>query len=65
VILENLEGYNTPGVPVVINLFGSPERTAMILGTKKWEEAAEIQTHIMKESWPEPKLYQTVPANKS
>jgi UbiD family decarboxylase len=32
-ILENLEGYNTPGVPIIFNPYGSRERTAMIMGT--------------------------------
>lgn len=30
-ILNNLTGYNTPGIPVVYNPFGSRERTAMTL----------------------------------
>ena len=64
VILENLEGFNTPGVPVVINLFGSPERTAMILGTKKWEEAVEKQTQVMKDKWPEPKIVKSGPCKE-
>jgi 3-polyprenyl-4-hydroxybenzoate decarboxylase len=33
-ILENLEGYNTPGVPLIFNPYGTRERTAMILGTR-------------------------------
>ncbi|MCX5905376.1 MAG: UbiD family decarboxylase [Proteobacteria bacterium] len=64
VILDNLEGYNTPGVPLIINLFGSPERTAMIMGTKKWEEASAIQTRVMKESWPEPKVIPNGPCKQ-
>ena len=32
VILTNLESYNTPDVPVIINLFGSRKRVALALG---------------------------------
>ncbi len=33
-VLNNLEGYNTPDVPLIFNPFGTRERTAMILGTR-------------------------------
>ena len=33
-VLNNLEGLNTPDIPVVYNPFGSRERTAMILGER-------------------------------
>jgi UbiD family decarboxylase len=64
VILENLEGYNTPEVPVIINLFGSPEKTAMVLGTKSWAEAVEKQTLMMNQEWPEPKMVETGPCKQ-
>jgi len=64
VILENLKGFNTPRIPVIINLFGSPERTAMILGTKKWEEAAEKQTAMMREEWPDAKIIKNGPCKQ-
>jgi UbiD family decarboxylase len=34
VVLNNLQGYNTPGIPVLYNPFGTRERTAMILGER-------------------------------
>lgn len=33
VILDNLVGYNTPGVPLIFNPYGTRERTALILET--------------------------------
>ena len=34
-ILNNLEGYNTPDIPVIFNPFGTRERTAMAIGLKE------------------------------
>ncbi len=33
-ILNNLEGYNTPDIPVIFNPFGTRERTAMTIGVR-------------------------------
>ena len=30
-MLNNLEGYNTPDIPVIFNPFGTRERTAMMI----------------------------------
>src|SRR5688500_12143642 len=32
-ILDNLTGYNTPGVPMIFNPYGTRERTALMLDT--------------------------------
>jgi 4-hydroxy-3-polyprenylbenzoate decarboxylase len=64
VLLDKLEGYNTPEVPVVVNLIGSPERTAMILGTKDFAEAAAKQAQAMNSEWPEPTIVQSGPCKE-
>jgi UbiD family decarboxylase len=64
VLLENLEGYNTPEIPVIINLFGSPEKTAMILGTKSLPEAIGKQSQIMKQEWPEAVVVESGPCKQ-
>jgi len=56
-ILENLEGYNTPGVPIIFNPYGSRERTAMIMGTHDPMEAKIRHARILadRSTWHEPK----------
>jgi 4-hydroxy-3-polyprenylbenzoate decarboxylase len=55
-ILENLEGYNTPGVPIIFNPYGSRERTAMIMGTHDPIEAKIRHSRILanRSTWHEP-----------
>jgi len=64
VLLENLDGYNMPDIPLILNLFGSPEKTAMTIGAKSWPEAVEKQTKIMKCTWPEPNIVDTGPCKE-
>jgi 3-polyprenyl-4-hydroxybenzoate decarboxylase len=55
-ILNNLEGYNTPGVPIIFNPYGSRERTAMIMGTRDPMEAKIRHARILADRsiWHEP-----------
>jgi 3-polyprenyl-4-hydroxybenzoate decarboxylase len=57
-ILDRLEGLNTPGVPMIFNPFGTRERTAMTVGASTWREAkirhGDMAAHP--ERWIEPKL---------
>jgi 4-hydroxy-3-polyprenylbenzoate decarboxylase len=57
-ILENLDGYNTPGIPVVFNPFGSRERTGMTIGVADPIEAKVRHTAILSDrsSWKKPVL---------
>jgi 3-polyprenyl-4-hydroxybenzoate decarboxylase len=57
-ILENLDGYNTAGVPVIFNPYGTRERTALILGTQDPLEAKLRHFKVLQEpsSWLKPKL---------
>ncbi|MBI3091321.1 MAG: UbiD family decarboxylase [Candidatus Tectomicrobia bacterium] len=55
--LTNLEGYNTPGVPVYIGNIGSRKRMCLALEVENWGEAKEKLAAAVKtppESWPEP-----------
>jgi len=38
-MLKNLQNYNTPDIPVLFNLFGTRERTAMTIGLRDPKEA--------------------------
>ena len=38
-LLNNLKGYNTPGVPVIFNPFGTRERTGMTIETADREHS--------------------------
>ncbi len=38
-VLKNLEGYNTPGIPIVFNPFGTRERAAMTIGERDYLQA--------------------------
>jgi 3-polyprenyl-4-hydroxybenzoate decarboxylase len=57
-VLKNLEGYNTPGVPLIFNPYGTRERTAMILGTKDPVEAKIRHFKVLQDrsSWIKPKM---------
>jgi len=64
VLLDELEGYNMPGVPLVVNLMGSPERSAMLLGTKDWGEATAKHAQATKGEWPKPRIVETGPCKE-
>lgn len=57
-ILENLQGYNTPGVPLIFNPYGTRERTALILGTSDPLEAKLKHYKVLQDPglWKKPKL---------
>ena len=57
-LLENLEGYNTPDVPVIFNPFGTRERTGLTIGTKDPIEAKIKHTAILadRSTWHKPKM---------
>jgi 4-hydroxy-3-polyprenylbenzoate decarboxylase len=57
-MLNNVDGINTKGVPIVFNPFGTRERTAMTVGHRDWRSAklhhADILNHPDK--WHAPKV---------
>lgn len=57
-ILENLPGLNTPGVPMIFNPFGTRERSAMAIGESDWRSAkikhGDLAAHP--EQWIKPRL---------
>lgn len=57
-ILENLQGYNTPGIPVIFNPFGTRERTAMTIGIEDPREAKIRHAAVLGDTskWQKPKL---------
>ena len=57
-ILENLEGYNTPEVPIIFNPFGTRERTALTLGVHDPLEAKLKHTAILSDrsTWHKPNV---------
>ena len=57
-MLNKLEGYNTPDVPVIFNPFGSRERTAMTLDLRDPLEAKMKHAGILSDpaSWHKPNL---------
>ena len=57
-ILENLEGYNTPDVPVIYNPFGTRERSAMTIGERDPLAAKLKHSSILadRSTWHEPNL---------
>jgi len=46
-ILNNLEGYNTPDIPVIFNPFGTRERTAMVIGERDPLKAKKKHANIL------------------
>jgi 4-hydroxy-3-polyprenylbenzoate decarboxylase len=54
--LDNLVGYNTPGIPLILNVFGSRRRMAAALGAKTELEAKLKLSRILNEpgSWLDP-----------
>lgn len=57
-VLENLEGYNTPEVPIIFNPFGTRERTALTLGLHDPLEAKLKHTAILSDrsTWHKPNI---------
>ncbi len=57
-MLENLEGYNTPGVPVIFNPFGTRERTGLTIGVKDPIESKVKHAAILADrgTWHKPKM---------
>ena len=57
-ILENLEGYNTPDIPLVFNPFGTRERTAMTIGCRDPLESKAKHAKILADEsvWLDPNL---------
>jgi len=55
-VLNNLDGYNSPGVPVIFNPFGTRERTAMTLDCREPLEMKQKHARVLSNagSWPEP-----------
>ncbi len=64
VILKNLEGYNTPDIPVVFNPFGTRERTAMMIGETDYLQAKAKLPRVLEDraSWIEPVLVERAQA---
>jgi 4-hydroxy-3-polyprenylbenzoate decarboxylase len=57
-ILNNVDGINTKGVPILFNPFGTRERTAMTIGHRNWRDAKLHHADILgnPEKWIPPKL---------
>ena len=57
-ILQNLEGYNTPDIPLVFNPFGTRERTAMTIGCRDPGETKRKPAKILADesNWLDPLL---------
>ncbi|MDP7041522.1 MAG: UbiD family decarboxylase, partial [Gammaproteobacteria bacterium] len=57
-ILENLQGYNTPDVPLIFNPFGTRERTSMTIGLRDPHEAKVEHARVLADSstWIEPEI---------
>ena len=57
-VLDNLQGYNTPEVPLVFNPYGTRERTAMAIDLQDPLEAKRRHAAVLSDSssWHEPRL---------
>ena len=57
-ILQNLEGYNTPDIPLIFNPFGTRERTAMTIGCRDPLESKAKHAKILADEsvWLDPNL---------
>ncbi len=57
-MLNNLEGYNTPGIPMLFNPFGTRERTSMAMGMRDPLETKLEHARLMtaKDEWHAPKI---------
>ena len=56
-LLKNLEGYNTPDIPVIFNPFGTRERTALVIDTDDPLEAKTKHAQVLGDpsAWHEPR----------
>lgn len=57
-LLNNVDGINTEGIPILFNPFGTRERTAMTIGFKDWREAKLHHSAVLGDQarWIAPKL---------
>ena len=57
-VLDNLEGYNTPGVPLVLNVYGSRKRIAAALGAENELDAKMKVSDIINQlgEWIDPTI---------
>jgi 4-hydroxy-3-polyprenylbenzoate decarboxylase len=57
-VLEDLAGYNTPGVPLVFNPYGTRERTSLTIGEREPLKAKAKHARILgdRSTWREPRL---------
>ena len=57
-LLNNVDGINTKGVPILFNPFGTRERTAMTLGHRDWRTAKLHHADVLNSPsrWHEPKI---------
>ena len=57
-ILGDVQGINTRGVPMIFNPFGTRERTALTIGQPDWHAAKEHFAQVLgdRSRWVEPKL---------
>ena len=57
-LLNNVDGINTEGVPILFNPFGTRERTAMTIGFRNWREAKLHHADVLGDPsrWIAPKL---------
>ena len=63
-ILQNLEGYNTPDIPLIFNPFGTRERTAMTIGCRDPRETKSKHAKILADEsvWLDPNLVERADA---
>jgi UbiD family decarboxylase len=57
-LLSDVQGLNTRGVPMIFNAFGTRERTALTIGQKDWHSAKVWYSEVLNDRsrWIEPKL---------
>ncbi len=57
-LLNNVDGINTKGVPILFNPFGTRERTAMTIGHRDWRAAKLHHSEVLADPsrWIPPKL---------
>ena len=57
-LLNNVDGINTEGVPILFNPFGTRERTAMTIGHRDWRAAKLHHADVLGDPsrWIPPKL---------
>jgi 3-polyprenyl-4-hydroxybenzoate decarboxylase len=57
-ILHNVDGINTEGVPIIFNPYGTRERTAMTIGFRDWRAAKLHHAEVLADPsrWHKPKI---------